>query len=270
MTALQTHEGWELHETGSADAERTVLLIPGGMCTAAFYDDVVREPTLTDARVRCVAVTVPGFGGARPVGETTIEGLARVAGDIAAELGCDGVVGHSIGANIALEMVAAGHFRGPVLLLEPAFSREDEFKVLAVLDRLGRVPGLGHLVWAGALRTMGSAMKDELPPERLEALVDEMKQCDAGFCRRMVRQYFAYLDQHGSLVSRLCDSGARAVVVFCDRSEVGLTAEERAGLEACPAVEVVDVADSGHMIMSDQPARTAELIAGLVGHRWPT
>jgi pimeloyl-ACP methyl ester carboxylesterase len=56
----------------------------------------------------------------------------------------------------------------------------------------------------------------------------------------------------------------RAIVVFGDRSKVGLTDEERSGLEACATVNLVDVSDSGHMLMIDQPARTAELILELV------
>jgi pimeloyl-ACP methyl ester carboxylesterase len=123
---------------------------------------------------------------------------------------------------------------------------------------------LGQLAWAASLKTIGMAMKGELPPERHDALVAEMKQSDPRFCRRLVRSYFEYLDEHGSLVGRLCDSGARATVVFCDRSKVGLTDEERRDLEACPNVTLVDVADSGHMVMTDQPARTAELVAELV------
>jgi hypothetical protein len=38
------------------------------------------------------------------------------------------VVGHSPGANVAIEMLAAGHFSGPLVLLAPSFSREDESK----------------------------------------------------------------------------------------------------------------------------------------------
>jgi pimeloyl-ACP methyl ester carboxylesterase len=264
VSTHRTHDDWDLHETGPVGAEHTVLLLPGGMCTAAFFDDVVKQPTLSEAPIRFVAATVPGFGGTRPLGDPTMENLAKLAGKLAADLGCDAVVGHSMGANITLEMVAAGEFAGPVALLEPAFSREDEFKELAILDRIGRLPGLGHLAWVASLKTIGIAMKGEFPPDRHEALVGEMKKSEPRFCRRMVRSYFQYLDRHGSLVPRLCESGARALVVFCDRSKVGLTDEERSGLEACPNVTMVAVADSGHMVMSDQPARTAELILELV------
>jgi pimeloyl-ACP methyl ester carboxylesterase len=264
MSTHESHEGWDLHTSGPAGADHTVLLLPGGMCTAAFFDDIVKEPALSGASIRCVAATVPGFGGTTPLENPTMENLARLAGKLAADVGCDAVVGHSMGANIALEMVAAREFSGPVALLEPAFSREDEYTELAILDRIGRVPGLGHLVWVASLKTIGSAMKGELPADRHDALVAEMKKSDPRFCQRMVRSYFQYLDRHGSLVPRLCDSGARSLVVFCDRSKVGLTDEERRGLDACPNVTMVAVADSGHMVMTDQPTRTAELILELV------
>ena len=47
----------------------------------------------------------------------SIESYGRQAAALAAELGCDAVVGHSIGANVALEMVLAGGFAGSVVLL---------------------------------------------------------------------------------------------------------------------------------------------------------
>jgi pimeloyl-ACP methyl ester carboxylesterase len=64
-------------------------------------------------------------------------------------------------------------------------------------------------------------------------------------------------------VDRLCGSGATSIVVFGDRSEVGLADDERRGLDACANATLVDVIDSGHMLMADQPARTAELILEL-------
>lgn len=91
-----------------------------------------------------------------------------------------------------------------------------------------------------------------------------MKQSDAGFCRRAVHSYLEYLDLHGSVASRLCASGARTTIVYCDESKVGLSDQERRELEACPNVDLVEVADSGHMVMAAQPTRTAELIVELV------
>ena len=263
-TSNGMYDAWDVHTSGPDSAEHTVLLIPGGMCTAAFYDGLAEQPPLKDASIRLVAVTVPGFGNTEPLEQPTFENAVTLLSTLASDLGCDAIVGHSVGANLALEMAAAGGFSGPVGLLEPSLSREDEYRELGILDRLGRVPGLGQLVWLGAVKTIGSAMKGEFPPERHDALVAEMKASDPGFCRRMVRSYFEYLDKHDSLVKRLCESRARALVVFCDRSKVGLTDEERSGLEACPTTKLIDVVDSGHMVMTDQPGRTAEIIRELV------
>ena len=184
MSTKESHDGWDLHTSGPAGADHTVLLLPGGLCTAAFFDDLVQEPTLSGASIRFVAATVPGFGDTQPLEDPTIENAVRLAGRLASDFGCDAVVGHSVGANLALEMAAAGEFSGAVGLLEPAFSREDEFRELGILDRIGRVPGLGHLAWVAALKTIGMASKGEFPPERHDALVAEMKQSDPRFCQR--------------------------------------------------------------------------------------
>ena len=45
---------------------------------------------------------------------------------MAKEHRCDVVVGFSHGATVALEMVLAGHFRGPVVLLGISLTSEDD------------------------------------------------------------------------------------------------------------------------------------------------
>ena len=49
---------WELREAGPRDAERTVLLLPGGMCSAGSYAEVMAESAL--AAMRLIAATMPG------------------------------------------------------------------------------------------------------------------------------------------------------------------------------------------------------------------
>ena len=43
-TTKRTHDGWELRECGPANAEHTVMLLPGGMCSGEFYEDIMAEP----------------------------------------------------------------------------------------------------------------------------------------------------------------------------------------------------------------------------------
>src|SRR4051794_28692998 len=97
MNTNKHHEGWELRESGPAGADHTVLLLAGALVTAAYYDDVLAEPTLTEASVRFVAATVPGFGGTQPPDDLSMGNYARLAGNLAADFGCDAVVGHSLG-----------------------------------------------------------------------------------------------------------------------------------------------------------------------------
>lgn len=115
---------WETSESGPIAADRTVLLIPGGLSTARSYAELMAEPVLSG--VRLVAVTLPGHGGAPPPEDFSIETYARLAAGFAADLGCDAVAGFSIGASVALEMAASGAFRGPVVLLGISLSPRDE------------------------------------------------------------------------------------------------------------------------------------------------
>jgi pimeloyl-ACP methyl ester carboxylesterase len=176
-------------------------------------------------------------------------------------------VGHSLGANVALEMVASGSFKGPVVLISPSFSREDESKFPRALDVLGRV--LGHLPYSLMLRLIGPAMKSSLPPARRDALIADLRNNDPRFLRRQTREYLAYLDRHGSLVSRLGDAGVPTQIVFGERDDVGITNDERRGLAAYPHVTIIEIANAGHFTLNEQPAQIAELVLDALGSQAP-
>jgi pimeloyl-ACP methyl ester carboxylesterase len=90
---------WELREAGPSDAVHTVLLLPGGMCSAGSYAEVMAEPAL--AGMRLVAATLPGHAGAPPPQDYSIENYARWAAEVARNVGADVVVGFSMGASVA-------------------------------------------------------------------------------------------------------------------------------------------------------------------------
>lgn len=258
LAAGREHLGWLLYESGPEVADHTVLLLPGALCSAAFYDDLIAEPSLRRASIRFVATTLPGFGGTEPLDDVSIENYTRVAGSLAADLGCDAVVGHSLGANIALEMVASSAFKGPVVLLSLSLSREDESKFPRALDVLSRV--LGHLPYSLMLRLIGPAMKSSLPPARRDALIAELRKNDPRFLRRQTRGYLAYLDRHGSLAPRLGDAGAPTRIVFGERDDIAITDDERKTLAEYPHVTILEIADAGHFTLNDEPGQIAELL----------
>jgi pimeloyl-ACP methyl ester carboxylesterase len=53
-------QDWDVREWGPRGAATTVLLLPGGMCSATFFEDIAAA--LNDAPVRFVGATLPGFG----------------------------------------------------------------------------------------------------------------------------------------------------------------------------------------------------------------
>ena len=261
------HLGWVLEESGQDDADHSVLLLPGALCTARFYDDVLAEPAIKSAPIRFVATTLPGFGGTAAPDDDTVEGYAKAASRVAADLGCDVVVGHSMGANVAIEMAAAGEFSGPLVLLSPSFSRKDESVFPRALDRLSRV--FGHLPYSLMLKIVGPAMKSSLPPARRDVLIGELKKNDARLLRRLTHLYLGYLDNYGSVAQRLCDSKARAWVVFGANDDVGITADERELLEATAHVSLVEISDAGHFTLNQRPSEVAALILDAVASRTP-
>jgi len=250
-------ERWERREAGPTGAEHTVLLLPGGMGTASQYEELMAEPDLADLRL--ISVTLPGHGGSPEPDDITVDNYARLIAECSADLGCDVIVGFSMGANYALEMAGSGAFTGPLILLAPSFSRGDEALFMRILDQLGRV--LGRLPFSALLRLMGPAMKQApVAPERRAALVAEMRKNSPAFFQRSIHVYFKYLDKHGSVARRLCESGVPAWVVHGERGDGGVSDEERRTLEACPQISVVTIPGASWFTPVEEPALVAKLI----------
>jgi pimeloyl-ACP methyl ester carboxylesterase len=96
VSTNKNHSGWDLRETGPTDADHTVLLLPGSLCTAAFFEGLMAELRLIEAPIRLVAARLPGFGGTPPPEDITMENYGGLAGKLASGVGCDVVVGHSL------------------------------------------------------------------------------------------------------------------------------------------------------------------------------
>ena len=164
-----------------------------------------------------------------------------------------------MGANVALEMAAGDGYAGPLILVSPSFSSGDEPGLPRAFNRLATV--FGRLPWSVALTLVGKAVKlDGVTPERRDQIVADLKNNDARFLAESYRRYIEYLDRYGSVVARLCESGVRALVVFAEHDDVGLTEQERGGLESCPRVVLRTLPDAGHMVPMERPALIAELI----------
>jgi pimeloyl-ACP methyl ester carboxylesterase len=262
MTDVQEHHGWLVRETGPPGAEHGVLLLPGALASAVFYDDLLAQPSLRKAPVRFVATTLPGFGGTPPLDDPSMDTYARQAAKLAADMRCDVLVGHSLGANVALEMVVSREFTGPVVLLSPSFSRGDESIVPRTADGLARV--FGHLPYSVILRMLGPAMRESLPPARRGELIAALRTNDPRFLSAQTRRYLEYLDRHVALAPELCMAGTPAFVVFGGKGDVGLTPPERAALLDGENVRLITIDGAGHFTLNVEPARVAEIVLDAV------
>lgn len=261
---------WDLRRHGPASpGQGTVLLLPGAMCTGAFYDDVVADPRVRDGDARWITATPPGFGG-QPVPDRfdpTVEDYAEITSDLAAEVGADTIVAHSYFANVAIEMAATGGFSGRLVLLSPCFAADDEESDTRMFGRLAGVPVVGGVVWRLLPKLMGVGMKGRFPAAAQARLVAEMQRFDPKVTRRMTRAYFDHLATHeGSIAQRLCGSGVPTWVVRGEDDEVGFAELERRKLRNCPRVSLVTVREAKHFVMADQPGAVVDVTLRALTH----
>ena len=254
---------WELREAGPRDAEHTVLLFPGGMCSAGSYAEVMAEPALS--KVRLVAATLPGHAGAPPPDDYSIETYARLAADLATAIRADVVVGFSMGGSVALEMVASGRFTGTAVLLGLSLSAKDEPAFFHVIVKLGAV--LGGLP-AAALATVAAAMVKRIPvaAERQTELRMDFRKNVPAHMRRALREYLRWLYRHEHPAERLCRAGVPTWIVHAEKGDGGLTGDERRALAACPHVRLVTIPGTVFFLPNEVPHQIADVIVEAVRH----
>jgi pimeloyl-ACP methyl ester carboxylesterase len=248
---------WELREQGPADAAHTVLLLPGGMCSAGSYAEVMAEPAL--AGMRLVAATLPGQCGTPPPDDYSVENYARLVSQLVAQVGADIVVGFSMGAVVAVEMAVWRAFTGPVVLLGVSLSTKDEPAFFRAIVLLGSV--LGGLPAAVMIKGVTSMVKRiPVAPERQAELRDDFRRNVPAHAQNGLRQYVGWLKRGDGRAKRLCDAGVPTWVVHAEKGDGGLTDEERRTLEACPHVHLVTI--PGHVFFL--PNEVPEQIAGII------
>jgi pimeloyl-ACP methyl ester carboxylesterase len=252
-------EAWERLIAGPLDADRSVLLLPGGANAARSFDLVMAEPALSG--VRLVATTLPGMAGAPVSADVSIPAVARRAGELARENACDVVVGFSYGATIALDMVLSGHFQGPVVLLGLSLTTPDEstfFRyVVRVSQKVGRWP------MAILFRLMPLMARSAKTSERHKKdLIEDFKQNRAGDAVRVCGEYLDYIAADRNFAAELSASGSPVWVVHAEeKGDGGLTDAERATLEAAPNVTLVTIPGAVFLIPDEAPQHTAAVIA---------
>jgi pimeloyl-ACP methyl ester carboxylesterase len=254
---------WELRESGPSESERTILLLPGGLCSAGSYAEVMAEPAL--AGTRLVAATLPGHAGAPPPEDYSVETYARLASELAKNVGADMVVGFSMGATVALEMVISGAFGGPVVLLGISLSAKDEPALFRGIIRLGSVLGSAP----AALLSKGAAsMVRRLPSsdERKTELREDFAKNVPRHLNPSLREYVRFLHRHEDPAKRMCEAGVPTWIVHAEKGDGGLTDDERRTLEACANAHLVTIPGSVFFLPNEVPEKIADIIVEAGAH----
>jgi pimeloyl-ACP methyl ester carboxylesterase len=252
-------EAWERLIVGPLDADRSVLLLPGGANAARSFDLVMAEPALSG--VRLVATTLPGMAGAPVSAEVSIPTVARRAGELARENACDVVVGFSYGATIALDMVLSGHFQGPVVLLGLSLTTPDESTFFRYVVRMSQKVGRWPMVILFRLMPL-MARSAKTSERHKKDLIEDFKQNRAGDAVRVCGEYLDYIAADRNFAAELAASDSPVWVVHAEeKGDGGLTDAERATLEAAPNVTLVTIPGAVFLIPDEAPQRTAAVIA---------
>ena len=251
-------EAWEVLTAGPEDADRSVLLLPGGANAARSFNLVMAEQALSG--VRLVATTLPGMAGAPLTADVSVQAMARRAGMLAEEHRCDVVVGFSHGATIALEMLLSGHFHGPVVLLGISLTTKDEagfFRaVVRASEKLGSWP---MAILLRLLPLMARSAKTSEPHKR--ELIEDFKQNKAGDSVRVSTEYLDYIAADRDYAADLAATGRPVWVVHAEKGDGGLTDTERTTLEAAATVHLVMIPGAVFLLPDEAPHKTAAVIA---------
>lgn len=252
-----TGHRWQLAEWGPADADHTVLLLPGGMCGARSYLELAQRPELADLRL--VAATLPGMAGAPSPTDYSHEAYGRITAELVAEIHPDVVVGFSMGANVALELVEKELFKGPTVLLGISLSLPDESPFLVNVVRLSKVfRNLPMLLMRTAVPSMVNKLP--LPPERRAELAGDFRRNKPRDMRLALREYLTWLKSGEDHAALLCNSGVPTWVVHAEEGDGGLTTAERATLEACESVQLVTIPGNVFLLPNEVPDQIATVI----------
>ncbi len=256
-------EAWELLTAGPPEAHRSVLLLPGGANAARSFNLVMADPVLSG--VRLVATTLPGMAGAPASEDMSIPALSRRAGELAKEHRCDVVVGFSHGATVTLDMALSGHFQGPVVLLGISLTTEDEAAFFRGVVRTSQK--VGSWPMAAMLRLMPLiARSAKTTPTHKKELIEDFKQNRAPDSIVACVKYLDYIAADRDFAAELAASGSPAWVVHAEKGDGGLTAAERATLQAAPNVTLVTIPGSVFLLPDEAPHETATAIESALSH----
>ena len=225
-------------------------LLHGFAGDPSVWDDVTAVWPLPDPPV---AISLPGHGGG-PVRDTWDANIAAI-GDVL--VGCDAVIGYSLGARVALGLVASGRIACGVLVgVNPGIAdaeRPSRREFDSAWTRLLRSDGIAAFTDAWAAQPL-FATQARVPAERLAARRARRLALDPEQLARSIEVMgLAAMPDYWPAVSRHRDRIA-LLAGADDAKYVAIS-------QALPAASFEMIEGSGHDPTLEQPERLAQAIS---------
>lgn len=267
-------DGWLLVEGGATEGVRhRVLVLPANLASAEFYRPMLAVPALAAEGVQLLAATPPGFGG-RPAPVKfpySVEAYAGLVDDMARREGVDVIVGHSVSAQAALEVVGHGRWRGGLVLVAPTLRARDEEPAARTLALISRVPVMRSAAWWAMMRAIGVGLRGQLPPDQHDALVAEVRRTPNRVHRRWLVAGADHVLRHGDLTPAVVAAArGRAVAVVRGTTDpLTITDASRRAL-AGGGIRVVEVEGAGHFVPTQRPEAVVDVVLDVLHRGAPT
>lgn len=250
-------DGWLLVTGGAVEHVRhRVLILPANLATAEFYRPMLDDPALAAAGAQALAATPPGFGGRPLPGRYafSVDAYADRIDAMALREGVDVIVGHSISAQALVEVAAQGRWRGGLVLVAPTLRARDEEPASRSLAAVSRVPVMRSAAWWAMMRAVGVGLSDELPADRRDALLAEVRRNPDRAHRRWMVAGVDHVQRHRDLTPLVAAAARGRVVAVVRGAEDRLVlSDESRTVLATAGVRVVDVPGAGHFVPSKCP-----------------
>jgi pimeloyl-ACP methyl ester carboxylesterase len=267
-------EGIAVREWGDP-TQAGILLWPGLGSTAAYFSAIA--PLLPG---HVLAADPPGFGRSRPPDVYTYEGLVDAARAVIVEHGCHALVGHSLGADLAL-----GVANDPPIALRAVVLIDGGYLGATTRGALGLPTGASRADltawmaenrprfpdWDAAVREIGAMWDTAATPEVEVAVRDAFVEVDGEVRQaappdRLADLLLAFL--HQDIDDRARGTKVPILLIACgqppERAAIKGAAWE-AFAHASPLIEVRVADEWGHNPPLQDAAGTARMVAEWLG-----
>jgi pimeloyl-ACP methyl ester carboxylesterase len=237
------------HVVTDLGAGAPVLLVHGQPGSRADWSRLI--PLLAvDHRV--IAVDRPGYGASSEAAIGLVDNAFRL-GQLLEERGALGatVVGHSLGAGIALAMAERSLGVGGLVLVGAAGVQG----TVGALDHVLALPLAGSL-GVSAVRTATRGLRHYLENPVIAAIDGWGRNAGPSFAR----EQRALLREHAVLESALGRIRVPTTVVVGGRDRVVSPQAQRALADRIPGAVLVELPDAGHLIPHRRPAQLAAIV----------